>query len=225
MPSQPQKKSIANLSLFLRLGLPVLITAMLFLFQNCGATHNQLGTATQMSIYPPQVDGYLVLEDPAKQNTAFRITLSGTEIKPGTDYYWSAVYAGGTHCAQTLSGDGVIATFNCQDLGGVAIRLVTTDVDGAMNIYDWPIVVGDGITGTLPQPGPLPTPTPGPPTPPDGPTLYATNCSGCHTPLATSTKRGITRSQLDQGIAIIGAMSNLSFLSSAERDAIVQALQ
>jgi len=54
----------------------------------------------------------------------------------------------------------------------------------------------------------------------DGAALYATNCAGCHGPLATSSKKGATLAQIQ---AASGKM-NISALSVAELQAIADAL-
>ncbi len=58
----------------------------------------------------------------------------------------------------------------------------------------------------------------------DGVALYASNCSSCHGALASSSKRGATASQIQTGISIVGAMSSLSNLTSAQVQAIAAAL-
>lgn len=67
--------------------------------------------------------------------------------------------------------------------------------------------------------------TPPPPTPVDGASLYTTNCSGCHSTLASSAKLNRTASQIQ--IAInnnIGGMGGLSTLTAIEVQAIADAL-
>ncbi|MGZ3723357.1 MAG: hypothetical protein ACXVA9_10525 [Bdellovibrionales bacterium] len=207
-----------------RLGLLASVAGSLFLFQNCGSATHKDGLLTEKSLAPPQ--NSLVLKDPAKQNTVFRISLEGTDLEAGTEYYWSSSYAGGTSCAVTVSADGLTASFTCAELGALAIRLVATATDGKMSIYDLPLVIGNGAGGTQPpSPGPTPLPDPGPAPDPVGAALYNDNCSSCHGQLATSAKKGITRSQLDLGIATIGPMAGLTGLTSTQRDSIVQALQ
>jgi hypothetical protein len=58
----------------------------------------------------------------------------------------------------------------------------------------------------------------------NGAQLYANNCAGCHQPLASSTKTNRTASQISAAIAGIGQMNSLSFLTTAQREAIAQAL-
>jgi len=65
-----------------------------------------------------------------------------------------------------------------------------------------------------------------PPSPaPDGATLYASNCAGCHGPLAASTKKGVSIARLQLAISSdAGGMGYLSRLSVDEIQAIVTAL-
>ncbi|MBT1070249.1 putative Ig domain-containing protein [Pelotalea chapellei] len=59
----------------------------------------------------------------------------------------------------------------------------------------------------------------------NGAALYATNCAGCHGPLATSSKRGSTAAQIQAAInGNVGGMGFLSVLTSAEVQAIATAL-
>jgi fibronectin type 3 domain-containing protein len=59
----------------------------------------------------------------------------------------------------------------------------------------------------------------------DGVTLYGARCSGCHNPLTISEKKGRTSAQIKAAIsANRGGMGSLSFLSSAEVQAIADAL-
>lgn len=75
-------------------------------------------------------------------------------------------------------------------------------------------------------PTPTPTPTPAPtPAPIDGAALYTTDCSGCHGPLATSSKKGATVASIQTGISSnFGGMSQFATLTSAQIQAIATAL-
>jgi mono/diheme cytochrome c family protein len=69
------------------------------------------------------------------------------------------------------------------------------------------------------------TGTTGVATPLDGAALYATNCAGCHGPLATSTKSGATLARIQTAIVSnAGGMSFLSALTSDQLQAIATAL-
>ena len=92
-----------------------------------------------------------------------------------------------------------------------------------------PVTSTAPATGTTQAPGQTTTPSTGTTSPapvPDGATLYSTNCAGCHGPLATSAKQGITIARLQAGIAA-NATTGMGFLSSltvSEIQAIVTAL-
>jgi mono/diheme cytochrome c family protein len=63
------------------------------------------------------------------------------------------------------------------------------------------------------------------PTQLDGAALYSANCSGCHGPLATSSKMGVTAAMIQGAVAAnTGGMGSLSSLTSAEVQAIADAL-
>ncbi len=75
-----------------------------------------------------------------------------------------------------------------------------------------------------PAPTPTPTPTPAPGSP-DGANLYTAYCATCHRALATSSKRGVSSTSIQQAItADRGGMGSLTFLSTAQIDAIAYAL-
>ena len=58
----------------------------------------------------------------------------------------------------------------------------------------------------------------------DGASLYATYCAGCHGPLATSSKKGATATQIQTAITKVRAMRSLSTLTTAQIQAIAAAL-
>jgi mono/diheme cytochrome c family protein len=59
----------------------------------------------------------------------------------------------------------------------------------------------------------------------DGAALYGSYCSGCHNPLATSTKSGSTAAEIQSAIdSNTGNMGGLSILNAAEVQAIADAL-
>lgn len=58
----------------------------------------------------------------------------------------------------------------------------------------------------------------------DGTVLYSTYCAGCHGPLATSAKIGVTASQIQTGISTVPDMKNLTVLTTIQQQAIATAL-
>jgi mono/diheme cytochrome c family protein len=71
---------------------------------------------------------------------------------------------------------------------------------------------------------PTPTPTPTSTTTLTGAALYAGNCAGCHSPLASTTKPGRTATQISSAISAVSSMNYLSSLSSTQIQAIANAL-
>jgi len=58
----------------------------------------------------------------------------------------------------------------------------------------------------------------------DGVALYASQCAGCHNPLATSTKSNRTAAQIRNAINGIGQMNSLGALTDAQLQSIATAL-
>jgi mono/diheme cytochrome c family protein len=58
----------------------------------------------------------------------------------------------------------------------------------------------------------------------DGTVLYATYCANCHGILATSSKIGFSATQIQTGINTVPDMKSLSILSTAQKQAIADAL-
>ena len=73
------------------------------------------------------------------------------------------------------------------------------------------------IANALKTTTPIPTPT-------DGATLYTNYCSSCHGLLASSAKIGASVSRIQNAIGSVSAMSSLSSLTSAQIQAISNAL-
>jgi len=71
----------------------------------------------------------------------------------------------------------------------------------------------------IPDPNYTPTTTA-----PDGAALYASNCAGCHNPLATTTKPNRTAAQIRTAITGVGQMNSLGALTDAQLQAIAAAL-
>jgi mono/diheme cytochrome c family protein len=81
--------------------------------------------------------------------------------------------------------------------------------------------IADALSGTTtPAAAPVTTPTT------EGATLYGSNCSGCHGPLASSSKLGRTATQIQAAITnnAGGVMGSLSSLSATQVQAIATAL-
>ena len=76
------------------------------------------------------------------------------------------------------------------------------------------------IANVLPAP-----PVVNPNLPPNGTTLYSSNCAGCHQPLNTTTKPGRSASEIQAAInSNVGDMGPLNSLTPAEVQAIADVL-
>ena len=58
----------------------------------------------------------------------------------------------------------------------------------------------------------------------DGTVLYSTFCVGCHNPITTSTKIGVTVTQIQTGISTVPDMRNLTVLTADQQQAIANVL-
>lgn len=114
-----------------------------------------------------------------------------------------------------IGGMGYLSTLTSQEIQAIVTALQPT------------------AAPTTPAPTPTPAPSspttpapiPAPPVSADGATLYDTNCGGCHGPLVTSTKKGMTATRLQAAVSgNIGGMGYLSTLTAAENQAIVDAM-
>ena len=102
----------------------------------------------------------------------------------------------------TVGAMSSLSNLTSADIQAIADALATVPSTGS----------GSGSTGTTQ------------PAAPDGATLYADNCAACHGALASSAKAGATADQIQNAISTVGAMSSLSNLTSADIQAIADAL-
>lgn len=91
--------------------------------------------------------------------------------------------------------------------------LTTADIQAIVTSLNNPVIVPPPVSGV-------------PPVPVSGATLYNTNCSGCHGPLASSSKRGITLARFNAAVAnnAVTGMGYLAALSVSDVQNIVNAL-
>ncbi len=116
---------------------------------------------------------------------------------------------------------------------GMANGTYSYEVD-AMDATGATVVHSNVVSATVnyvpkPKKAPKPTPTPAPVPSPvpvsiDGAALYNSNCSGCHGPLASSSKRGSSASTIQGAINGVGSMSGMKSLTAAQVQAIATAL-
>src|SRR6185369_10769959 len=114
-----------------------------------------------------------------------------------------------------VGGMGSLASLTAADIQ--AMVLVLNPAGSTPAPVPTPPSTPPATPGTTPAPAPAPVI--------DGATEYGNSCAGCHNPLATSTKKGITATRLDNAISgNIGGMGFLSSLTAAIRQAIVAVL-
>ena len=130
----------------------------------------------------------------------------------------SALYA--TYCS---SCHGALATSSKKGVTAAQIQSAIQSV-GAMSALSKLTAIQIQSIATALSSTVTSTPTPTPPPTIDGAALYTTDCSSCHGPLATSSKKGVTASQIQSAINSVGAMSQFSSLTTAQIQAIAAAL-
>jgi len=206
-----------------------LMNALVILFQNCAGSM-QAANLSSLDMYqsvqtvptpaptPTSPFRTNLIDSRAGLNDPIQISFDAMRFPEGTTLLWDHLLADGqTYCRQTSSLDKLNLTLSCPNVGALRVSLYLTEPNGTESMLTVDITVVDSVLTT-----PTPTPTP---TAINGGALYAQHCSGCHGPLATSTKRNITLARLNSGISSVSSMSSLGSLSPAQRQAIVTALQ
>ena len=121
-------------------------------------------------------------------------------------------------------GSFLVGEIGIHKIGFSNVELQQTSAELAAlynGVIDVPVPTATPIVTGTPVPNPVMTPTNGL----DGAKLYLNNCQSCHNPLASSTKRGKSVSEISSAINLQPQMSGLSSLSQAEREAIAAALR
>jgi hypothetical protein len=191
------------------------------LFQNCGSFKAQDGPQSIVSF---SSSGEKIALDVSlglpQKGQAFRILGNTSAYPAGTQFLWDHEFGNGSsYCEQTTSFDKSSTTFLCPEAGPLKVFLYIASPDGSQDMAALELFVGDG--SGQPNPTPAPTPTPMAET---GVSLYNQYCSGCHGPVATSTKRNRTLTQLNNAITGVATMRNLSTLTNQQRQLIIDAL-
>lgn len=157
--------------------------------------------------------------DPASlltKESPIRVYNEISDYPAGTQILWDHQFGNGlTYCEQTTSLNRTSTVFVCPSTGTLKVFLVVITPLGEEQVTSIELQISDQITA----------PTPTPPPQISGSGLYNQYCSGCHGPLASSTKRGTSISALNNAISSVSTMRGLSSLTSAERQAIVDALR
>ena len=125
------------------------------------------------------------------------------------------------YASNCASCHGPLATSTKQDTSIARLQLaISTDAGGMGYLSRLSVVEIQAIVTALTPATPTPTPVT-----PDGPSLYSSNCAGCHGVLASSTKGGASADRIQAAIGgNVGGMGPLSRLTAAEVQAIASAL-
>jgi mono/diheme cytochrome c family protein len=219
----------------------IIATAFSGLFlAGCGTgTQVDLSTVTQAQIQayasaltPAQLQAYTAALTPAQiQTIAGSLTFAqlqaiapflalvtgsttGTAVTPESLYTSNCAGCHGPLATSSKSGATIarIQSAISNNIGGMGALTNTLTISQMQSIASALATTTSG-TGT------------GVVTPPNGTTLYATNCANCHGTLATSAKLGATTARIQSAISgNSGGMSSLSSLSVADIQAISAAL-
>lgn len=201
----------------------LLIGFTIFGFQNCGEFAPASGAKGGRAFAAlSSASGRLWLETAnPRAGSSFDVGAETGAFSPGSELYWDHEFSDGTtFCIQTSSPDRSQATFQCPSAGLVRVTVIAIAPDGQEDSESLEFTVASADGQAPPPPS-----SSGSGAAKTGEQLYNSNCSGCHGPLAMSTKRGATLTRLNSSILNVGVMASLRTLTTAERQAIVTALQ
>ena len=191
----------------------------------CAGCHGELGASTKRGATTVRIQNAIsgnvggmgsLSALTAAEIQAVASALASSTPPPSPTPDGATLYA--SNCA---SCHGPLATSSKKGVSIARLQLaISADVGGMGFLTKLSVVEIQAIVTAL-TPG---TPTPTPVTP-DGPSLYSSNCAGCHGVLASSTKGGATAERIQAAISgNTGGMGSLSTLKAAEIQAIASAL-
>ena len=191
----------------------------------CAGCHGELGASTKRGATTVRIQNAIsgnvggmgsLSALTAAEIQAVASALASSTPPPSPTPDGATLYA--SNCA---SCHGPLATSSKKGVSIARLQLaISADVGGMGFLSKLSVVEIQAIVTAL-TPG---TPTPTPVTP-DGPSLYSSNCAGCHGVLASSTKGGATAERIQAAISgNTGGMGSLSTLTAAEIQAIASAL-
>lgn len=189
----------------------LLITPLFF--QNCAGNfqveRRPQSVSESLSVFRMSVS--------SQSNPIVEVQARSELIQQAESVLWDHIFEEDlTYCEQTTSVDKITTTFMCPKPGWLTVFLYLEFSDGSQSTERLKVYVnadenqsgGESLENL------------------SGAELYQVHCAGCHSALATSTKRGITMSRLDSGLSTVSQMSALKgMLSNSEKQAIVNALQ
>lgn len=202
---------------------------------NCAGCHGALAASTKKGVTLVRLQnavsgnvgnmGYLSTLTSAQQQAIVTALTPGTAPVPIPTPPPAPVTDGAALYAANCAGcHGVLATSGKKGITLARLQNAITANIGNMgylstltSVQQQAIVAV--LAPTIPTPTPIPTPVA------DGAALYASNCAGCHGPLASSAKAGATAARTQTAInGNVGGMGYLSTLTSVQVSAIATAL-
>lgn len=191
----------------------------------CAACHGELGVSTKRGATTVSIQNAIsgnvgsmgrLSSLSAAQIQALASALASATTPPSPAPDGATLYA--ANCAGC---HGPLAGSSKQGVSIARLQLAISSDAGGMGYLSRLTVVEIQAIVTALTPG---TPTPTPVTP-DGPSLYSSNCAGCHGVLGNSTKAGASIARIEGAIAgNAGGMGPLARLTAAELQAIANAL-
>jgi hypothetical protein len=196
------------------------IVASAALFQNCSGQMESKLASQDQTVRPTSFGLVSDLTQPgqATVNVPFKVTGNLFSLLPkNVRLIWDTqIGTGLDYCAQTSPVDKSYVMIVCPKAGQLRVTLTAILPDDTEQVYELMITVAE--VGANPSPTPSPSATPL-----DGRALFTQYCAGCHGSAATTSKRNMTLTRLNNAISgNIGGMGNLSSLTNAQREAIVR---
>jgi mono/diheme cytochrome c family protein len=202
---------------------------------NCAACHGALASSTKKGITLVRLQnavsgnvgnmGFLSTLTSAQQQAIVTALTPGTTPAPTPTPTPTPVADGATLYTTNCAGcHGALASSGKKGITLARLQNAIAANTGNMGFLSTlTSVQQQAIVTVLTPTTPAPTPTPTPVT--NGATLYASNCSGCHGALASSTKAGATAARIQTAInGNIGGMGSLTVLTSTQVSAIATSL-
>jgi mono/diheme cytochrome c family protein len=228
---------------------PVMIGYALYT-ANCSGCHGNVANSALFGISTPATISAAIARDLGGMSFLSKLTLGEIQAidlainNPRAAPATSVVPLPGSGVPSVPSTGATLYNANCATchgplatsakLGASFVRIqnaISGNVGGMGSLPNLTALTGPDLQAIEAALNPTPTGAPAsgvPATPPtviDGAALYTANCSGCHGPLATSTKQGITIARFQTAVTNnTGGMGYLSTLSVNQVQAIVTAL-
>ena len=188
---------------------------------NCATCHGVLASSAKAGATATQIQAAIT----ANTGGMGSLNLTTAEIQSIADALAQVVPAPvldgatlyATYCA---SCHGDLANSTKAGATAAQIEAAIAGNTGGMNSITLTTEQIQAIADVLPAAQPTPTPTPGTI---DGAALYASDCAGCHQPLASTTKPGRTAAQITAAIASVSSMQSIS-LTADQIQAIADVL-